>query len=313
MWDEFIEVADDDVTTNLIRATSSPIPPHASTETDPSPSLTPPYSPSSTTPRTITMSPTPSVPMSLQRVSSDTTAKSNGRTRRISSVSSVLSGSHLGGEGMNTLTGVVALQQFDRIEAEERDFRRSLGKNRISLEESGVILPDQDEEEEEADEDHDEHGTMGGSRAIEWGVRSESDARHSISYEHRRTPASPSNRDFTSFDIHRSSPAQLSPLRQHLDIDERRSTRARKRSGSLDGVGSGAARAIKYASAGGDESTGDWLRDYERTEESEPRDSEEHDRRRVVVVEVSSRFVIAMAVSTDRNTSYLIANGSDCR
>lgn len=188
---------------------------------------------------------------------------------------------------MHTLTGVVALQQFDRIEAEERNLRKSfgLGNGRSAMDQTPNQGNDGDEDSGDG-----EGGRPGGRG--EWGVRSESDARHSISHGPRRTAPFASTPSTTVDCKPYSVPARQShpqPL-GHLDIDEPDLSRSRRRSGSLSNLRAAgeSMRSTRYTSAGGGESTGDWLRDYE-IPEGGTRDSEEHSRR-VVVVEVSHLY-----------------------
>lgn len=171
VWDEFIEVADDEVTRSHILATSSPLPPlsipiPAPASTPLPPDVAAPVSPR--TPAPTTSNPAPSVPTSLKRVSSESTATRPDRTRRVSSVSSVLSDSRVSERALGSLTGVSILQELDRVEAEEREYKRSFGGAMRTL--------SQYEEEGESDT---EQNNYEGER---WGVRSENDeVRRSLS------------------------------------------------------------------------------------------------------------------------------------
>lgn len=249
VWDEIHEVPDDDVTRSLITAASLPPPARMpQTAPMPSPAVFPPEAPQ--------LPPTPTSPMSLKRGSSDSRTSTRGRPI---SFSSVVSASHVPADEYGSVTGVSMLA---RLEAQERDGRRSFGH-------SGARLLADDEV---SDEEHDEGGKS-------WGVRSDGDVRQSVSGERRSW--NERVRETISFDMDRSQTAHPG----NHPSSGRQVVKGRNRSGSLSNV-AGRARGSKILhgrNASAVVGVSDMLEHGEGHDEDDP----EAPRTKVVVVEVS--------------------------
>ena len=264
VYDDYVEVMDDETTRAAILATSLPYRPTISETPRP---LTPPthdFPPLSPPLIHRATSPIPTIPMQLKRASSDRSRPpTQSHSRRIS-VSSVLSSSQVPETAYGSLTGVSMMAHLDRVEAEGRDLRNTFGEYKLS------------ENEEEGSEV--EEGERDEANGVPWGARSDGDVRTSIGGDGGRSWKE-RVRETLSFDLERSS----SSASHALPSDYRT---YRNRSGSVGNLTTYATRSRpaphgRHASAGVDEDDGedsDWLHVA----------PEEEVRKKIVVFEVSS-------------------------